>query len=502
MIMTSIPTARVTIPIRIFPKVEKGEPVGSVTINGEEVKARMTRLEVNRRVTVGIDTAKITLANLKQQYGGKWSGGETAIVLLDYSGGTTKIFEGYVLPITDGFDRYPSIEISCSGYGVEAFKNPVYKRYTTATDIGQIAKELIEEYLPAHTTTNINTSTGVTATPVWQGKDLWHCLYDLAVTEGDNNYDFCCDFDKDWHFFVKGSRVHDSASGVAVVYGQNHRKTRMNSIFDSKYNKITVVGQDKSGQKIKYTWEDSGDISDYWKMAKVVRNTNLTTLAEVKAEAEKQVAIQKDVGRSGKVISDGVPGLLPGYKVMVYDPHNQMNDYFVASEAKHTLASNNFETETNIHEHVPKYEAILEAVGAIKDNEQKSLSLDDEHGLENSFPVFFDDTSQMDTSLTSSNVTVSNGRLTLASGESGTFVSVLETARGNVTKGLIKVNGSDIEDCTFQVSINNYVNSKTMTPRTLYDFDGSDGRIRVIIILQKTADRRNPSIESVGLEYR
>lgn len=499
--MATIPTARKTIPIRAFPKVEKEIPVGSVTIGGTEIRDRMTRAEINRRVTVGINTAKITVANLKQEYSGKWSGGEEVVVKMDYSSGTTKIFQGYVMPITDGFDRYPSIEISCSGYGVEAFKNPVYERYATATDIGQIAKDLIEAYLPSHTTTNINTSTGVTATPVWQGKDLWHCLYDLAVTYGSNGYDFYCDFDKGWHFFAKGSRKHGKTSGIAIVYGQNHRKTRMNSIFDKKYNNITVIGQDRNGQKIKYTWNNDDDESDYWRMKKIVRNTNLTTLDEVKAEAEKLVNLQKDPGRSGSVISDGLPGLLPGYSVMIYDPNNRMNGYFTASEIKHTLTIKKFETETNVHEHIPKYEAILEAVGDIKTNEQKSLSLDDEYGLDNSFPVFFTDDSQMDDDLTDDNVVVLNGRLTLASGENGKFVSVLETARKEVTEGLIKISGSDIEDCVFKVSIDNDVNEKIMEPRTRYSFDGSDKKIRVVIDLQKTEDRRNPSIESIGFEY-
>ena len=491
---------KVTYPVRIFPKIERGKLVGSITIDGIEVNTRMFSCEIVRRATVGIDTATISVVNNNNEFTESWEGGETVIIKADFSAGTTKIFEGYATNIKPSFNKFPSIDILCSGYGIRAFNNPVFKKYTTSTDLGQIFEDLISTYLPAFTTTNVTNPVGVTATPVWQGKDLFACLKDIATVYGSNNYDFFCDFNKDWHFFSKGSNSHGPTSQIAIVYGQNHRVTNLDDPFIKKRNKVTVIGKNFKGQVIMATKKDQSDIDKYWEMATIIRDTNLTTQDAVDNAASYHLSNLTTPGRSGNVTSAGLPGLLPGYNIMIFDPINKMNGYFTVSEVKHFM-SRDFSTTSTIHEQLPRDMKLVELFGRMIEKDQQNMDIDNDDGMENSFVVTFDDSSQIDAASTSSNVGISNGRLVLTSGVAGNAVTTAVTAGSNITSIVLDINGSGYESCSFQVSVDNGNTWEDVTLRTLKTVSGVGKKLKYKILLKATPER-SPGIESVGGRYK
>jgi hypothetical protein len=491
----------IPVPIRIFPAIERGRLAGSITINGEELKTRVLDIEVIRRATVGIDTAKTTVNNSGGTYTGKWKGGEEVIISFDFSAGTTVIFKGFVTAPSDISSKAPRIEVSCSGYGVQAFKNPVYENYTVSTDIGQIFATLIGKYLTGHTTAGVNLTTGITATPSWQGKDLFMCLQDLAITFGANGYDFFVDENKDWSFFAKGTKIHDDNSGIAIVYGQNLLNTKLDSAFAARRNKITVQGKDLKGQMLLATRNDYTDQNESWKMTEIVRDDNLTTQEQVEAMADYLNGIGTDVGRSGTMSCIGMPGLRPGYKVMSFDPNNNIDGYVVASEITHRI-SGKYINEVKIYEKVPREPVFLQAIKNIITSSQKSLNQSNQSGMENSFVMVFDDTSFLDTAQCM-NVGVLQGNLVITGGfTSGIAISSSKTTSDPASRGVLAVNGSGFEDSKFYVSLTGTEPYEIVTPNELHDFTTTGSIIRVQVEMLATTERPNPSIESMGFMYK
>lgn len=492
---------RVIIPIYTFPMPEKGRLTGSVLVNGEEVKSRMTEMKIVRRATVGIDTASFVLANTDDQFSNKWTGGESVEIKFDFNDGSTTVFKGYLTDIGDVFGRFPAKEIACSGFGIEAQKNPVFKVYGAETDIGQIMKELVEAYLPGHTTANIDTATGVTATPNWQGKDVWDCFYDLAVTFGSNLYDFYVDFDKDWHFFLKGSRTHGPDSGIAIIYGQNHRSTKLTNPFAVRANSVTVIGRSIKGQTIMATKTDDTDQATYWPMRIVIRDDNILTSDSCAEAAQYQLDVRKNIGRSGDVFADGMPTALPGYNIFIYDPHNNMNSYFTMSEITHAVSKSDYGTTIKIHENMPRKDPFIQTMKAITESSQKMLDIDNPYDMRHAYAMAFDNNAWIDTVASNVNVGVSNGRLILTSGTTGTFVSVTETADETVGSFILSVTGSGYDTATFYVSLNDGGNYQAITPNTKYDltnFTAPFGNSIKVKVSMVTAT----SIETLGVKHR
>jgi len=249
------------------------------------------------------------------------------------------------------------------------------------------------------------------------------------------------------------------------------------------------------------TRKDQDDIDNYWEMSAIIRDTNLTTQSAVDDAATFHLANRKVVGRSGTVVSNGLPGLLPGYKVMIFDPNNKMNGYFVMSEIRHSLTKDFMSTVT-VHEQISRDVRITGLLKNIVDQEQQSLDIENENDLENSFNVTFDDSTQIDSNLSSSNVDVVNGRLVLTSGSTGDAITVTETAQANVTSFIMNINGSDYENSSFYVSVNGGSTWEDVTLRSLLTVSGTGKRIRYKITLNKTTKRPNPSIESIGGLYK
>lgn len=481
----------------VFVPVAKGKLTGSILIDSTEVKSKMLNMTVTRMATNGMDTAVIALANAKQEYTDKWSGGEVVKVYLDFASGTTQIFEGRLMKTVPEFDRFPTLTIHAKDYGQEAMDVPVFKKYSTDTDIGEIADDLISEYLPNHTRGNIDTSTGVTATPEFQGMNLWDCLRELAHIYGDDDYDFYVDFDKDWHFFKKGSRTHDQTSGIAAVYGQNLITTNVNDPLMNKKNKITIKGQDVDGVPIIATKENESDQNKYWTMHEVIMDTNLTTQAQVENKAASILTERLTPKLTGKIVTDGLPGATPGYKIMVSDPGSNLNGFVTITRVSH-MVRNGYRTEIEFSEGVPKPESdeIANVMRDRVDNEQRRLSIDNEHGMENTYSFTFDD----DTNIQQHSKTeTSRGSLILQVDETvGTMITETKAADKDITKALVKVNGTNITNTEFHVSNNGGSTYESVEPNTVTTLSATGKNLR----LKVTLNSASTEIKSLSVMYK
>jgi hypothetical protein len=487
------------IPMKIMMKTAMGRPVGSVTINNTELNTRLLSGDFTRRCTTGVGTANISLANVNNEWSGKWSCGEVMRVTMDFEQGTTEVFEGYVTKITEKFDGFPRLDIEAADYGIEAARVVVFKKYTTATDIGQVVVDLITDYLPTHSTTGITNPLGVTAMPEWSGKTLWNCLSELAMIYGNSNYDFFCDSDKVWHFFQKGTRIHDKNSGVAMIYGQNHISTNVNYDLAARRNQITVIGKVKDGAQIMATKKDTADIAKYWLMSEVIRDTNISTQTEAENLATATLAVKMNVGRSGQVTSMGLPNALPGYKMFVFDPNNRMNDYYICTEIKHTIVNRGaYTTTATVHEAMPRFGRQADMLRATVQADQKIIDVENQHNMENSYAFTFDD----DTNLIHNGTRTDKSQLLLTDPNStGACMTSVKLADRNITQCVVILNGKDLRTSEVQVT-NNGITYVQVEPDTLHTFTTVGKRLGLKWILRTSAMDINPTLDSSYALYK
>ena len=495
---------RVIRPVRVYIPRPTRKITGSVTIDGTAETDYVTGFEVTNRVTTGMSQARVKLSNHTKRFSSKYSGGEEIQINADFVDGSAVLFKGRVIMPKPSFDRMPVLEVECNDYSVEVAKRRVTEKYTTATDIGQIAADLISEYAPNFTSTNVNTSTGITATPIWQEKKLWECLKELAVYYGNNGYDFYCDGDKDWHFYAKGTRQVEDYS---LVWGQNISRVKMDNTFIEKINRIKVIGKSLNGQTLMATKEDVTDQqkTNSWIMEDVIRDTNLTTISEVKNKASAILTARKNAGRNGTVFTKaGEIAIKAGYQTFISDPYNNLNAWYNISEVKHVLTGNGFTTEVKFYQYVPTDLSFTEVVSRSTKRDQEMMELDNEYGMTQSFPMDFDDSSNIDSDLSDDNVISLNGRLVLGYGTVGKFVSISETAEADVTECVLQVNGANYEACIFSVSAKNGASGtwESVTPNSKHTFTNSGKKLRVRIIMNDTDNRTNPSFSGVGLLYK
>lgn len=464
----------------------------SLTIGGTEVKNDVVRITYHDIVTTGTSYIEAIIRD-DGTYTDAWSGGEIVKFCADFTDGTTQKFEGYLIVVEPRMERYPQIRVYAQDYGVAALRRTVTKVIETDTDIGEIAKSVIEENLSGYTTTNINTSTGTTAKPSWQNTKIWQVLKDLALKYGQNGYDFWCDYSKDWHFEAKGATVTDS---YPIFYAGNILGLpRVEKGIANKRNRVTVYGKSVEGSPIFATSEDKSDQSAFFLMDEVVKNTNLTTYGRCKDEADVILASKKVTGMKGKVVMTGEIRLSAGDRTFISHPFVPIHGYYTISDIKHVV-DRSFTSTVRFYEILPTTPGVIGIFERMHEREETDRGVDNTHGMLDCIVETFEN--KLNGSYTS--VDVSNSRLILDGGAtSGTWISPTLDVDYNATQAYLIVNGSNYEISEFYVSS---VGGTTGTweriyPVTLLNLITKSDRLRLKIILKSDTDHPNPSIESV-----
>jgi hypothetical protein len=490
---------RIIKPIKTFIPKPSRKAFGVFTVDGVEVQEDCAKTSLIFRVTDGASEAVLKVNNSSNKYSKRFTGGEDVVIKMDYVDGSTDFFKGWVVIPKPKFDRVPFVELTCYDYGYAAVrKKDVTKKYTISTDIGQIFKELVEEFLPGFTTAGVNTSTGIIATPIWQFKSLWDCFKELATihpAETGKQFDFYCSTEKDWQFYERGTRT---SNADALVFGQNISKTSIDETFIKKANRIVVIGNSIKGQLNMHT-VDAADQTPFV-MSEVIRNTNLTTHDEVVNYAVNELANRNNIGTNGTVTTkSGELNILAGYRHWIFDPYNGLNDYYNISEVKHEIESQLI-TTVKFYEYHRSNLNTEQILNDTVSNTQSNINVENEFNMEKSFILTFDNNSQIDSD-SDSNVGVANGRLVLTSGTTGTFISTDETASSNVSSFVLRVNGSGYDTATFYVSLNDGGDYQAITPNVKYDSSnftkpmGTGIKVKIDMVA-------STSIESMGVEYK
>lgn len=464
---------------------------GSVTVGGIEVKSKMLDLEVMGKDS-SIGTAMAILANKDGAYNDSFSHNDVMKVFLDYTDGTTQIFEGEVYDLPFLESPYPKIQIKARDYADQARQEIVNKSYSTLTYISTIFKELIADKLPTHTTTNV-ISIPILVTPSWTDTSLVKCLQELMIL-ANGIYGFYCDVNKDWHTYIKSTNYNYRE---ALVYGRSlKRPFRFGKTLDNTYNVITLYGKDLKGMPLIYTDSDADSITDYGRrVMPPTKNNNITTISELEERVKSMLDILKTPELIGEGNAKGMDTIRPGQVIPVYAMRHGTDGDYVIKEYTHQIKNNKFITKFKVHERSQTLKSIADILKEQSDTTKEITDITNPFDMRYSYPYTFDDESYINTTR-STTYEVVNGNLKPKTSSARVYTNVF-VADSNLAYAHLKVKGEDLNNVEFDISVDGGATFKAITPDTKLTITDI-GRGVVIRITLKYANAR---IESVCVLY-
>lgn len=462
-------------------------PTCSIIIEDVEYKTELLDYLIKRNSDIAPSSATLTIQNFSGQNTTKFSESQVVKIYTDFSAGTKKVFEGKIFKpkLSNAPD---TVFLEARDYGQDAKNRNVYKEYTTPTAISTIFTDLIGEYLPTHTVTNVS-SLSTTATIAWNGKNVWDCLKDLVALTG-NTYTFYCDFDKDWHFFERTSNI---STLEALSYTRNLRRISPLSTLSDVKNKITVFGKKIEGLPLFYSKETGyGDnASDL-----VIRDSNLSTLDMIKDKVDQLVTANQVVEKRGSGLAMGMPDLNPSDKIYIFAPKQNIQGWYIIPSFSLSLKRHRFETRFDFQEEKKEIKDLVSFLEERKTVEQGISEIENEHNLDSSVVMDFEDSTYI--GATSEKVEALDDYLQLESGESsGTFKSIAHETDANVSSFCLRVKGDALTGMTFYISVDNGVSYQTVIPNTKYSTTSEGTKIVVKIIFTSSTQK----IKALSLEY-
>jgi len=446
--------------------------------------------EFDRPVTEAVGKCKIIIDNNDETYSGKFSGGETIRIYIDMSNATTKQFEGTLEKPEMVFGEYGNtLEIAGSHVSAELVDKTVTKSYTN-TAISTILTDLIDTYASGYTANNVSTCSTL-ATVSWFHKPFWSCVVDLCQLA---NYDCYVDNDKDFHFFERNSI---DCELDAVVFEDNLIElTGLGKDTTDVKNRVIVYGEDDQGLPIIYTAEDAGSQSSYNVKEHIIKDTNIKTMAEAEDRAKAELALLKEPEIKGQVRSYGLVHINPGELIVISSPPHQIHARFRVTKITHIIDMANFFTDLEV-------EKIIKGIPYyFRKRKEKEIALQkilNPNELKYSYNFTFDDDSNIESH---SGTETKNGKLILSSGQtSGTMITTTHTANDNISQVELKFVGSNLDNSTFEISVNDGMNYETITRDKLFTVSHTGNQLKLKITLRESGTTR-PEIDSLALLYR
>lgn len=439
------------------------------------------------QATIGLGNFKMSIVNTGGKNYNKWNKGDTVFFYGDLDSGTTLQFKGRIdFPKDDlkGDGQFLNFEGRHISY--LALETYVSKSYTNQ-DGAVVLKDMIDSFLAGSgfTYANVPATIGTNVTYTWDNKPFWECVRDILIDCGADCY---IDDNLDFHLFLANSIVQTKD---AVWRGYNLIGGVKGFGVDSYYEKtkVRVIGKDDSGLPViatKGTGARTKPILDY----------NIKTLAEATTRAEKEYNAVSAAPTQGSTESYGLPNLKPGENIVVSSMEQQVFAFYKAIEIKHKIGVKNGMWTTELKLEKEEY-GTGELLRERARGEMKIQTANNPNAMEYSKIISFADSSMMSSLV---NVRVSNSRLTISSGSSGTGTSVSIASEINASRMEVRVIGSDLAISTYRVSANGGTSWTSAAASTAVSVSGGTVMVAEITLLA-SPEYPNPSLERVGIYW-
>lgn len=447
-----------------------------------DVTDKVIGLRHTKVATTETHSAVIKLINVDSEYSNKFYTGEYVKIYYDFENGDTLKFYGRIKQVQEKMSDM-SIELKCEHISAQFLDIMVTESYEN-TETSEILKDLIDNYASDYTYSNVNT-TETNVTISWNNKPLFDCITDLCDASG---YDFYVDENKDVHFFEKNSILN---TDDVVVPDNVINVSGLGKDSSPVRNRVRVIGRDEHGIPILYTVED--DSTHPYIKETVINDSSIKTYEQAKDIGDSKLEELKAVKKSGIIQSYLLLYLNPGEKIWISLPMHKIHDKFRVIKIEHDIL--NITTKCTI-------EYKKNVSHTIKDRFVKEMQLEESpnpYKLEYSYNIHFEDYSQIESH---TNTHIDNNEITVASDkDNASFITNSRTHIQNITKCQLKIQGTDLSDSVFRISVDDGTSWELVLPDQLHNIIGTGNILKLKVNMNKTDACPNPRIKSIGVLY-
>lgn len=367
-------------------------------------------------------------------------------------------------------------------YAVVLQETPVTLRISDARP-AEVYTAIIGQLPTGHgiTTADVEDIDG-SVSVTYQNMPASEALRDLHLKADASGY---IDADGGAHFFKSDSRTNLSDAAVLgntivgiAEFGKDTFQNRNKVIVQGKSDEgSTIVAQAGTGSRVVTVF--SGNVKTYGEAVKL---------------AEALLTELKDEVPQGKVTCTGLPYVRPGENIWVVD-RNIYGMFRVIKLAHLRRKPRKWLTEVTFEK------AGITVGGLIRklqEEDRSIVELENEHNMVKTVHLPFDDYSGLSSH---SSVDISGGEAGISSGSSnGSMTTETRNETENVTAVYLQVVGDNLEKCIYEVSTDDGVNWKTVSPFELALVAGGK-KLKVRIGLNKD-NGVSPILKDLALGYR
>ena len=439
--------------------------------------------EINDGVTESIGSFSFELYNPNETYTDVWNGNEIFRYYSDYaSTATTLRFRGRIERVS-----YENNAIKVNGRGEALFfmEKTVTQSYTSA-NCDTILKDLIDKYGAGFTYNNVASSSTL-LTVNWSQKPFWDCVKELCVAAG---FDAYVDSNKDWHFFIIGSRTNINE---AIVHNYNLMEVRsFANDLSLIRNRIIVYGAQQEGIQIVYTANDATSQSQHGIREEIINDGNITNYTQAQEFGDAILEDKKNPPQTGEVKGILLATLQPGEKIRLSSPSDNIQpaNYDIVNY-RHSLDDSGLFTSVTITKEPRKISHVFRDV-IERQNASATTSINP-YEMSYSYDFLFDEDNG-----SHSSTQITNGVLKLT-GASGNWISPSRATATNLDECYLIVNGETLTGASYEVSGDNGINYQVITNGEriiMGTAKGSYLRIRV------TFTNIDTQITSLSIQYK
>lgn len=441
-------------------------------------------------VTETIGNFTFTVDNYNETYTNKWNLYDKVKIYMDYDvTATTLRFTGVIEKLSTKNETIviSGRSIASRVMGLTVTKS-VVSEYTHT-----IIEELIASYCSDYiTTTNIDTteSTDTTVTVNWYQRPFWECIQELCSRSG---YDAYIDKNMDFNYFVSNTRDNTTE---CVIHDSNLLETGdFTPDLSTVKNRIRIYGATVEEMVIIWAEEDTSSIASYDVREEIINDSSIINIAQAQDRALYELSAKKSPPIIGEVTSLGLPTLLPGERVRISDPLNNLQpQYYNIRKFTHQFSNDDpFQTVLTIQKESSTISNILKKRITF---ETESSSMENPYEMKYSWLFTFDTESGVHTN---TKIDTISGRLLLQTGQtSGNWVSDVNSLNSNMTECELRVKGESLSGVTYSVSVDNGFTWQDVSPfvKKILTPPGQSIKIKVNFIAATT------QIDSLMLLYK
>jgi len=450
-----INTGRINVPLRTYDKNWKVVYVdgsnneivlgdGTATDNNRMITATFTR----KSLRYGTGFFQISLNNEGGYYNQVLTNAVEIRAYADQTSSvpTNQIFEGKIQSVKHSLTEDDAFIMNI--YGVMfpqlADMNITVDFSSGATAIAAI-QYIIDNFFSG-VFTYVNLNPNMTGTIYGQYVDQI-ALNVIADILKQVEYDGYIDFTNDIHSFPEGGNINTREK---ITYGDNMLAySDIGQDFVDKKNRVIVYGSNSEGLLLVATKNNTTSQSESWVKSTVITAGNIITTTTLAQKAQTELTFLDEVPTIGTMAAaNGLPTLVPGQSLQCSNQFANITGFYNSvSITDQFFQDTTWITQVDVSR-LDKTNSVQ-----IKDVENKvnSISAQNINGMTNTaFILTFEDTSGL-ASLGS--LQVSNSRLSIATGSSGTATTILVELDDDATS--FEARGKPNDDCAvsyFQVS--------------------------------------------------